>query len=426
MLYLEDYLEMIEHLPQELRDRFTEMREMDLQVHNAMDNLEDQTKQFFSNAKHMKVEQRDIEYDRIKQDYYKSLEDAEEKVKLANEIYSMVDKYLKRLDQELQKFKIELEADNSGITEILERRSLELDNPPPVTVNHVREKRKYTHHNSNNVGSNAYSTPFTDKHHMSSSEKVLSTIAQEIYKGTVATPNTLSGASVVGNNSYVNGGTNSAINSQFLANPSFSEKGNPSNRSLPHGSINYGNTAIAAAASQAIAATQQMQQGRRTASLKASYEAVNSGQMFNSFNSMRDNSSPNDSFGGSDLLNPNSTYKYDSLTNKSNRPNKRSRTSQYATDISINTNLFETDSEPVMDSNNGAPDWPYDPNEPRYCVCNQVSYGDMVACDNEDCEKEWFHYGCVDITQPPKGKWYCPECTDKLKLKKNRKERRDN
>lgn len=28
-------------------------------------------------------------------------------------------------------------------------------------------------------------------------------------------------------------------------------------------------------------------------------------------------------------------------------------------------------------------DWSYDPNEPRYCVCNQVSYGDMVACDNE-------------------------------------------
>ena len=29
-------------------------------------------------------------------------------------------------------------------------------------------------------------------------------------------------------------------------------------------------------------------------------------------------------------------------------------------------------------------DWNFDPNEPRYCICNQVSYGDMVACDNED------------------------------------------
>lgn len=30
MLYLEDYLECIEHLPHDLRDRFTEMRELDL------------------------------------------------------------------------------------------------------------------------------------------------------------------------------------------------------------------------------------------------------------------------------------------------------------------------------------------------------------------------------------------------------------
>lgn len=25
-------------------------------------------------------------------------------------------------------------------------------------------------------------------------------------------------------------------------------------------------------------------------------------------------------------------------------------------------------------------EWAPDPNEPRYCLCNQVSYGDMVVC----------------------------------------------
>lgn len=25
-----------------------------------------------------------------------------------------------------------------------------------------------------------------------------------------------------------------------------------------------------------------------------------------------------------------------------------------------------------------------DPNEPKYCYCNQVSFGDMVACDGEN------------------------------------------
>lgn len=44
-------------------------------------------------------------------------------------MYELVDKYLRRLDTELHKFKCELEADNKGITELLEKRSLELDTP---------------------------------------------------------------------------------------------------------------------------------------------------------------------------------------------------------------------------------------------------------------------------------------------------------
>ncbi|KAK9452213.1 inhibitor of growth proteins N-terminal histone-binding-domain-containing protein [Limtongia smithiae] len=42
-----------------------------------------------------------------------------------------------------------------------------------------------------------------------------------------------------------------------------------------------------------------------------------------------------------------------------------------------------------------------------YCFCQQVSYGDMVACDNPDCQYEWFHYGCVGLKAPPSGVWYC-------------------
>src|SRR5437762_105381 len=26
-----------------------------------------------------------------------------------------------------------------------------------------------------------------------------------------------------------------------------------------------------------------------------------------------------------------------------------------------------------------------------YCFCQQVSFGEMAACDNENCEREWFH-----------------------------------
>ncbi|KAF0307714.1 Inhibitor of growth protein 4 [Amphibalanus amphitrite] len=55
-------------------------------------------------------------------------------------------------------------------------------------------------------------------------------------------------------------------------------------------------------------------------------------------------------------------------------------------------------------------DMPVDPNEPTYCLCNQVSYGDMVGCDNPDCPIEWFHFSCVGLTSSPRGKWFCPRC----------------
>jgi hypothetical protein len=31
-----------------------------------------------------------------------------------------------------------------------------------------------------------------------------------------------------------------------------------------------------------------------------------------------------------------------------------------------------------------AVDVPIDPNEPTYCLCNQVSFGAMIGCDNEE------------------------------------------
>ncbi|KAI0504722.1 hypothetical protein KFK09_015675 [Dendrobium nobile] len=63
---------------------------------------------------------------------------------------------------------------------------------------------------------------------------------------------------------------------------------------------------------------------------------------------------------------------------------------------------------------------PVDPNEPTYCFCKQVSFGEMVACDNPDCKIEWFHYGCVGLKEQPKGKWYCPNCVGLPKRKKGK------
>lgn len=51
-----------------------------------------------------------------------------------------------------------------------------------------------------------------------------------------------------------------------------------------------------------------------------------------------------------------------------------------------------------------------DPDEPTYCLCDQVSFGEMILCDNDLCPIEWFHFSCVSLTTKPKGKWFCPNC----------------
>lgn len=144
--------------------------------------------------------------------------------------------------------------------------------------------------------------------------------------------------------------------------------------------------------------------------------------------------------------NGNSSPLYISVTTKSGRPTKRPRhhashlyPDESPTSISSDNSVFEnseslssTDfmetgttlgstSPSSLDfnsaSNGGVGQGNttlYHRDETKYCICRQISYGEMVACDNKECEIEWFHYDCVGVTQPPKGKWYCPDCTRKM------------
>ncbi|XP_056632425.1 inhibitor of growth protein 3-like isoform X1 [Diorhabda sublineata] len=398
MLYLEDYLEMIEHLPQELRDRFTDMREMDLTIHNNMDELEKRVKNFFNECKKYPndlPQAVDAEFQAIRKEYYKTLEEADEKVHLASQMYDLVDKYLRRLDSELHKFKCELEADNKGITEVLEKRSLELDTPnsSPSISSFQQKENRYD-------SSYRYSRPRAEKRRDSNNVAVPAQLAEKRQAVTPAVP--------------------------------LIEPRQPTNQvqtptTTPAIQYGLGHTlgagpAIAAAASQAIAATQQMQQGRRTASLKASYEAINTGGHGHEFGI------------GRELAGAAQTaiqaIQQDHVNNK--KKHKKwsaggtSSGSSSASTVPAAVAAVPTPESPNVDSNSQNADvadgeWSYDPNEPRYCLCNQVSYGDMVACDNQDCPSEWFHYPCVGITAPPKGKWYCPQCTASMKRRGGRK-----
>lgn len=146
--------------------------------------------------------------------------------------------------------------------------SLELDNPPPATVNHVREKRKYTFHSNSVSSNNAGVHLHHDRQHFNQSDKSMMGVSHEardaintsvgIITSNNITSNRISGNSftpllaVVSANNSANGNQVGPILTSQLP--------HDKNSSLPHHAFrhNLGNTAIAAAASQAIAATQQV------------------------------------------------------------------------------------------------------------------------------------------------------------------------
>ncbi len=56
-----------------------------------------------------------------------------------------------------------------------------------------------------------------------------------------------------------------------------------------------------------------------------------------------------------------------------------------------------------------------------WCYCRQGEAGNMIGCDNIDCQIEWFHNSCVGVACPPRGKWFCPDCRKLPQFKPKRR-----
>ncbi|XP_021694869.1 inhibitor of growth protein 3 isoform X1 [Aedes aegypti] len=525
MLYLEDYLEMIEHLPQELRDRFTEMREMDLSVQNNIDSLDKRARTLFQQCRRgeMLGSLADTEFDSIRKDYYRVLEDSDEKVQLAGQMYDLVDRYLRRLDSELYKFKCELEADHNGITEILEKRSLELDSSTSNGGLNQKENRYFdTLAGISSAMSGSTAARVESRYNIKPEKRRENSMVAISSLGgpppekrqAVATASGIASPSVRPTTPNV-----AAASETYHKLPPAASSVTPrATSSVAYNLQQFGaGNAIAAAASQAIAQTQQMQQGRRTASLKASYEAIHGAggtgtgphdllinrelagathnalqaverETSNAFSNQQRRQhkkkltantsaaatllqahqkqqhsarlSPNLSSSSLDLLEPSlpgvlSGGVGAGSLGSDGGISSASSSSGSGMGLGVGAGSGPAGLGPGVIGGGGSSggsahtahlpggppmgpsavlnengmvveqtpegEWTYDPNEPRYCICNQVSYGDMVACDNEDCPFEWFHYPCVNITSTPKGKWYCPQCSSSMKRRASRK-----
>ncbi|KAK5645803.1 hypothetical protein RI129_004267 [Pyrocoelia pectoralis] len=265
-LYLEHYLDSLEHLPIELQRNFTLMRDLDSRAQTLMKNIDSLADTYLKNQKNLNQEQCKEQLDKIQSLFNKAKEYGDDKVQLAIQTYELVDKHIRRLDSDLARFESEIQdkALNSRNTE----------------ENSVGKKgRKKTKDGKDSKKKRSGN---------SSEEDSTGTVRGSKKKKQKCTTNTnSSGSTVSGNTISASGEVVDAVL--------------PGLAGITH---------------------------------------------------------------PSDVL-----------------------------------------------------DMPVDPNEPTYCLCHQVSYGEMIGCDNPDCPIEWFHFACVGLTTKPKGKWYCPKCTQDRKKK---------
>jgi len=261
-LYLEHYLDSLEHLPIELLRNFNLMRDLDARAQSVMRNIDKMADEFMTNMKSMSSEKKKEQMSEIQAQFNKAKEYGDDKVQLAIQTYELVDKHIRRLDSDLARFESEIQDKVINSTRHQEEQT-----------SHKRGRKKVKDKEKKRKGPS------------SEDEAVAAKTAKKKKKGSAG-----------GKSATATGGK-----------------------------------------SNAAAVT------------------------------------------GSD--------------------------SPLASVL------------PVLTHGADVLDMPVDPNEPTYCLCHQVSYGEMIGCDNPDCPIEWFHFACVDLTTKPKGKWFCPKCSADRKKK---------
>lgn len=315
---------------------------------------------------------------------------------------------------ELEKFKIELEADNPGVTDQLEKHSFELDRCCSPHSNSGFNDIRFQHVSS------------AGQKRKRDGDSLIPKYNGMLSYGTTDSPK------ISGMSGSANDICNFATAQSTMYNTASSPRGSMSYKLNNVSGCN--NAAVEAAAVQALSTTMQMQQGRKSG-IKASLLIQGGNSLDQKASSSSHKSNKDATEEGSATSRNHECFQ---LLNKepTKQSTKRKLQQKYVNSVendgynsSISSNPMTIDATRNAEPNDDIPDRPstleiseyvVDPDEPRYCVCNQISYGEMVGCDNSDCPIEWFHYACVGISEPPKGKWYCPQCTASMKRRSAR------
>uniref|UniRef100_A0A1I7TSH0 ING domain-containing protein n=1 Tax=Caenorhabditis tropicalis TaxID=1561998 RepID=A0A1I7TSH0_9PELO len=123
MLFLDDFLEMLDELPAELKDRSDEIRRIDVEVESRLNRNREAITDFFERSGiNMSEDQRKERFKCLQDEFATIRLLAQRKFFIAEKMQELLKKYQVHLEKEKTNFQCEMEADNSGVTEMIEKR----------------------------------------------------------------------------------------------------------------------------------------------------------------------------------------------------------------------------------------------------------------------------------------------------------------
>eukprot|EP00656_Telonema_subtile_P018690 TRINITY_DN20126_c0_g1_i2.p1 TRINITY_DN20126_c0_g1~~TRINITY_DN20126_c0_g1_i2.p1 ORF type:complete len:222 (-),score=37.93 TRINITY_DN20126_c0_g1_i2:126-791(-) len=107
-LYLDNFLDSVESLPQELQRNFMLMRQLDTRTQELMAKIERNTRDVLRRRENLSEQRTDDLVKKIRDDQKECLSFSDEKINLVSQTYELVESHVRRLDSELDKFETEL------------------------------------------------------------------------------------------------------------------------------------------------------------------------------------------------------------------------------------------------------------------------------------------------------------------------------
>uniref|UniRef100_A0A0K0G0X9 Inhibitor of growth protein n=1 Tax=Strongyloides venezuelensis TaxID=75913 RepID=A0A0K0G0X9_STRVS len=428
MQYLEDFLEILESVPPEIRYITNQMRLNDVSLEES-ENLHKKIESFMEVKDIMTPEQREAAINEIRSIQHEHTNKANIRCDLVKKLRTIFDLYKNRFEEDLRNYKLELEAEAPGVTETIENR--------------YNENQRLSRESGNLRRTNGYGIENLVMYYPDGEESLIYNSDCEVSRSSMGgqTPRHNSHGDIDIPPQLFDKLSQQGLrdrSSTFTTKLEDSET-NPTKRRRTIATLPTMNTSNTKCMTDFTEAWFRGPSGAITPNFCMSPNTINTNKV--SLGSYQDsNQVPFDykkSRNGRQSRLSNKSHEIigdNGCINESRRGSRYS--SRHTPDTpsftsalnTCNNNLINREHTPASvislsddeESEIVDEEDEEEENDNRiWCKCREKSYGLMVKCDNDDCEYRWFHGDCVGITPNNKPsineKWLCQYCQQRIR-----------